>query len=119
MNRFFTSLLASLAFISVVGQEKTTTYLNDPAGIPTDLIITLKHIRADVSFKPEENLVIAKTEFTFTPNRYKTDSIVFNAPEFKVNSILISGKDIALTSASIRLEIQGFEPCDLSSFVPS
>jgi aminopeptidase N len=89
--------LASLAFISVVGQEKTTTYLNDPAGIPTDLIITLKHIRADVSFKPEENLVIAKTEFTFTPNRYKTDSIVFNAPEFKVNSILISGKDIALT----------------------
>ncbi len=97
MIRFFTSLFCFLAFISVFGQEKTTTYLNDPAGIPPDLIITLKHIRADVSFKPEENLVLAKTEFTFTPNRYKTDSIVFYAPEFRVNSILISGKNIAFT----------------------
>jgi aminopeptidase N len=97
MKKIFTSLFGFLAFISVFGQEKTTTYLNDPAGIPTDLIITLKHIRADVSFKPEENLVIAKTEFTFTPNRYNTDSIVFNASEFKINSILISGKDMALT----------------------
>ena len=94
--RFLTSLLITFTFLTASGQEKTTTYINDPSGIPTDLIITLKHIRADVSFKPEENSVIAKTEFTFITNRYKTDSIVFNAPEFKVNSIQITGKDLIL-----------------------
>jgi aminopeptidase N len=107
MKKFLYSLLASLAFINVFGQEKTTTYLNDPAGIPTDLIINLKHIRADVSFKPEENLVIARTEFTFTPNQYKTDSIVFNAPEFKVNSILVSGENVVLTLHSSDWKLMG------------
>jgi aminopeptidase N len=94
MIKFVTSLLAVLTFLTASGQEKTTTYLNDPSGIPPDLIITLKHIRADVSFKPEDNLVIAKTEFTFTPNRYRTDSIVFNAPDFKVNSIFLERKEL-------------------------
>jgi len=97
MLKFYTTILLSFILLNVCGQDKTTTYLNDPSGLPPDLIITLKHIRADVSFKPEENLVLAKTEFTFTPNRYKTDSIIFNAPEFKVTYIRITGKDVDLT----------------------
>jgi aminopeptidase N len=116
MKKFFTGLFGFLAFITVFGQEKTTSYINDPAGIPADLIISLKHIRADVSFKPEENLVIAKTEFTFTPNRYETDSIVFYAPEFKVNSILISGKDISLTLHSSDWKLRG---SNLVLYLPS
>jgi aminopeptidase N len=96
MNKFVISLLATLAFLPVFGQGKTTTYYTDPSSNPPDLIITLKHIRADVRFKPEENLILAKTEFTFTPNRYQTDSIIFYAPEFKVNSIQITGKDFSI-----------------------
>ena len=88
--------LLFLGFLNVSGQEKTTTYLTDPSATPPDLIITLTHIRADVRFKPEENLILAKTEFTFTPNRYHTDSIIFYAPEFKVNSIQITGKEFSI-----------------------
>ena len=96
MIKFFTSLFVTLSFLTTAGQEKTTTYYTDPSSNPPDLIITLKNIRADVSFKPEENLILAKTEFTFTPNRYQTDSIIFYAPEFKVNSIQITGKDFSI-----------------------
>ncbi len=96
MKHFLLSLLAITWFLQVSGQEKTVTYYTDPSGTPADLIITLKHIRADVSFKPEDNLVIAKTEFTFITNRYKTDSIIFYAPEFKINSIQLKREDIIL-----------------------
>jgi aminopeptidase N len=107
MRTIFTGLLVFIAVINAIAQEKTTTYINDPSGIPTDLIIKLKHIRADVSFKPEENLVIATTEFTFISNRYRTDSIIFYAPEFKVNSILISGKDLSLKLRTFDWKIAG------------
>ncbi len=96
MNKFVTTLLASIAFLTASGQEKTTTFYTDPSSNPPDLIIILTHIRADVSFKPEEDLILAKTEFTFTPNRYQTDSIIFYAPEFNVNSIQITGKDLSI-----------------------
>lgn len=96
MNKFVTTLLAIISFLTTFSQEKTTTYYNDPSSNPPDLIIALTHIRAEVSFKPEDNLVIAKTEFTFTPNRYITDSIVFYAPDFKFSSIDISGKELSL-----------------------
>ena len=104
MIKFFTILLASLAFLTAAGQEKTTTYYTDPSSNPPDLIISLKHIRADVSFRPEENLILAKTEFTFIPNCYKTDSILFYAPDFRVNSVKITGKDL-----SIRLNSSGWK----------
>ncbi len=96
MIRFFTTLLAAFAFLTGLAQEKTTTYYSDPSSNPPDLIITLTHIRADVRFKPEKNLILAQTEFTFTSNRYQTDSIVFYAPEFKVSSIQITGKNFSI-----------------------
>ncbi|MGA3015435.1 MAG: hypothetical protein ABSD71_15530, partial [Bacteroidales bacterium] len=96
MKQMILSLLAFALFLQAGAQDKTITYVNDPSSTPSDLIITLKHIRADVSFKPDENLVIAKTEFAFIPNRYKTDSIILNTPEFKISSIRITGKDLNL-----------------------
>jgi aminopeptidase N len=116
MHKFFTSLFVTLSFLIAAGQEKTTTYFTDPSSNPPDLIITLKHILADIRFKPEENLVLAKTEFTFIPNRYQTDSIMFYAPEFKVNSIQITGKDF-----SIKLQPSGwkFNGSNLVLYPPS
>ena len=99
--------MVSIAFLTAAAQEKTITYLADPSSNPPDLIISLKHIRADVSFIPEENLILAKTEFTFTPNRYQTDSIIFYAPDFKVNSVRISGKDLNLTLEASDWKLRG------------
>ena len=48
--------------------------------------------KADIRFRPEENLVLATAEFTFIPNRYRTDSIEFYAPDFTIRSLSLSGK---------------------------
>jgi aminopeptidase N len=98
MRLLFTIIL-SLVTLFLSAQDKTTTYINDPSSNPPDLIVNLTHIRADISFKPEENLVLAKTEFTFTTNRYQTDSIVFSAPEFKISAVQLKSKEgIAISS---------------------
>lgn len=73
-------------------QDKTVTYYADPATIPPDLMVTLKHISASVRFMPEENRVIGSAEFKFIPNRYKTDSIVFHCPDFIVTEVTVGDK---------------------------
>lgn len=88
----FLSLGLTLFNNFTYAQEKTVTYYADPAAIPPDLSVTLKHITARVSFKPEENKVAGAAEFRFIPNRYTTDSIVFHCPDFKVSSVTIEGK---------------------------
>ncbi|MCX6247119.1 MAG: M1 family metallopeptidase [Bacteroidetes bacterium] len=107
MKQNLFTLFALLTILFANGQEKTTTYVTDPSGTPPDLIISLKHIRADVKFKPEENKVLARAEFIFTTNRYQTDSIVFYAPEFSVNSIQITGKDLLFKLRSSDWKLNG------------
>ena len=90
-----TSILPVFLFFilsALFGQDKTLTYFQDGASNPTDLLISLKHIRADIKFRPLENLVMGTAEFIFSPRRYKTDSIVFYAPDFTVRSVSIDGK---------------------------
>ncbi len=78
----------------VSAQEKTVTYSADPAGIPPDLPIAIRHLTAHVSFVPEKNLVTGTAEFTFMPNRYQPDSIVFHAPDFVVSSVKIDDREV-------------------------
>jgi aminopeptidase N len=98
-----TYLLTFLSMVilsaSLPAQDKTVTYYVDPSATPPDLMISLKHLDARIRFKPAENLVIGSTEFTFVPNRYSTDSIVFNTPDFTVKSVALEGK-----AASFRLQ---------------
>ena len=86
-------------------QEKTVTYYADPASVPPDLPVTIRHLTAHVSFKPEQNLVIATAEFTFIPNRVQTDSIVFQTPDFIVSSVKIDGKDVKYHQSGSNLVI--------------
>ncbi|MEI7662586.1 MAG: M1 family metallopeptidase [Bacteroidota bacterium] len=75
-------------------QEKTVTYYADPSSVPPDLPVSIRHLTAHVSFNPERNLVIGDADFTFVPNRYTTDSIIFQTPDFSVSSVKINGKDV-------------------------
>lgn len=91
-------LLLLLLFFACPGwlaaQEKTITYYDDPAGIPPDLPITIKHLTAHVRFQPEKNLVIGTAEFTFIPNREITDPVVFSTPDFEVSSVKINDREV-------------------------
>ncbi len=81
---FFTLLLLGN---QMAAQDKLVTFYQDGASDPPELAITLMHIRAEISFQPEKNLVIGKTEFTFSPNRDQTDSILFSTPDFTIKSV--------------------------------
>jgi len=95
-----------ILFFTTIGlnaQEKTVTYYADPASIPTDLPVTLKHLTARVSFQPEQNRIIGLAEFTIIPNRYQTDSILFYTPDFQIISVKINSKDIKYRQSGINL----------------
>ena len=94
MKQVWLWVAACLVSVAAFGQDKTVTYLQDAASTPPDLIISLKHLKAEVSFRPEENLVIGKTGFNFITNRYHTDSIVFYTPDFTVQEVLLEGKPV-------------------------
>ncbi|MCX6252442.1 MAG: M1 family metallopeptidase [Bacteroidetes bacterium] len=94
MKKYFLFLLLVQIITTILAQDKTVTYYVDPSANPPDLMVTLKHLDARVSFVSEQNLVIGSTEFTFSPNRYKTDSIVFYAPDFTIQSVNLDGQKI-------------------------
>lgn len=85
-------LLLIVHGIQLYAQEKTVTYLADPNSIPPELIVALHHIDANLTILPNEKKVIGDVSIRFTPNRYKTDSIVFSAPGFEVRSIRIGDR---------------------------
>ena len=89
----------------VFSQEKIVTYYADPSAVAPDLSISITHLTAHISFKPEQNLVMGSAEFDFIPNRYHPDSIIFQTPEFSVSSVKINGKDVQYHQSGSRLII--------------
>ncbi len=75
-------------------QEKTVTYFADPNPTPPELVIAIHHIDARLSFKPEENKVIGDATLRFTANRYQTDSIVFQTPDFTVSGVMLDQQPV-------------------------
>ncbi len=98
------SILILFSFTTgVTAQEKTVTYYADPASIPPDMPVTLKHLTARVSFQPEQNKITGLAEFTIVPNRYQTDSVVFYTPDFQIFSVTINSKDVKFRQSGINL----------------
>ncbi|MCX6281032.1 MAG: M1 family aminopeptidase [Bacteroidetes bacterium] len=95
MNLRKYSLLLALILpgLQLLSQEKTVTYYQDPASIPSNLMVTLKYVNAKVSFKPAENLVIGNAELAVTANRYVTDSISVNTPDFVISKVILMTAD--------------------------
>jgi len=87
-------ILLMLAYKSNT-QDNTITYFYERNNKPVELIIDISHLRAFLSFRPETNTVIARTEFTFNAKRINTDSISFYAPGFEFKSISITDVDLS------------------------
>lgn len=92
-------------YFRLSAQVKTVTYYADPASVPPDLIAGLRHIEAHLRFTPEENLVIGEAEMTIVPNRYQTDSVVFQCPDFKVFTVKIDGTLVSFRMNGLALVI--------------
>jgi len=110
-NFFFTTFLLLFFFCFVINlqnisaQEKTVTYYADPAAVPPDLPVTIRHLTAHISFQPEKNLVNGTAEFTFIPNRQQIDSIVFQTPDFEISSVKIDDQKVSYHQSGNNLVI--------------
>ncbi len=87
LRKSFILLAAMVLAFRLSSQDKTVTFYQDPASNPPDLAVSLKHVKADVHFKPTENLVIGNVDLTIIANRYHTDSISIYTPEFVINKV--------------------------------
>jgi aminopeptidase N len=101
--------------VMLTAQEKTVTYYADPAGVPPDLPISIKHLTSHVSFQPEKNLVSGTAEFTFISNRQQIDSILFHAPGFDVSSVKINNAAVKFHQSGTNLVIDPGSSIDMPS----
>ena len=107
MKNLLLTIFLILLQNTLLAQDKTITYYQDGAANPPDLVVALKHIKADVSFDSEENRVFGSAEFTFTPNRYKTDSIVFYTPDFTIKKVSIEELAVGSRKSEVSFKITG------------
>jgi len=77
----------------VFSQDKTITYLWDASYDFQDVEIRITHLKADLIIKPYDTLVKGEAEFTFTTLREQIDSLVFDAPELKIDWIRVDGQE--------------------------
>ena len=93
LRKYLSLLALVLSGFQLFSQDKTSTYYQDPASDPPDLIVILKHVKADVRFRPSENLVIGDVQLTIIANRYHTDSISIYTPDFVISKVSLSTAD--------------------------
>ena len=82
----------SLFSIYSFSQPKTRTYINDPLLAPREHNVDFQHLKLEVSFEPQKNLVKGKATHTFIPLRQKTDSIVLDGINMDIKEIVLNGK---------------------------
>ncbi|HNW76458.1 MAG TPA: M1 family metallopeptidase [Bacteroidales bacterium] len=109
--------LSLLLSATAWSQVKTVTYVDDPNKTPPDRIIALHHVDASLSFKPEEKRVMGEATLTFTPNRYHTDSIVVQTPDFTLSKVTM--EDIPCRYILRGSSLVIYPPVDLKKGVPS
>jgi aminopeptidase N len=93
MKKFPLFLFFALAALSSIAQERTRSYLIDPALAPRDHNVQFTHMRLDISFAPEKSLVKGKVMLDFTTLRSSTDSIWLDGIRMRVQKITLNGKE--------------------------
>ncbi|MCX6287439.1 MAG: M1 family aminopeptidase [Bacteroidetes bacterium] len=93
LRKYYGLLALILSALQLFSQEKTVTYYQDRASYPSDLVVSLKHVKADIRFQPAENLVIGDVDLTIVANRYSTDSISVYTPDFVISKVSLMTAD--------------------------
>jgi len=95
-NLTFIALFALLFTCFSVGilsaQPKTRTYIYDPLLAPREHVVDFQHLKLEVSFEPQINLVKGKVTHSFISLRQKLDSIVLDGVNMKIKEVLFDGK---------------------------
>ncbi|MBI3500184.1 MAG: M1 family metallopeptidase [Bacteroidetes bacterium] len=86
-------------------QVKTRSYIIDPLLAPREHNVDFQHLKLEVSFEPQKNLVKGKVTHTFIPLRQKVDSIVLDGINMDIKEIILNGKPAKFRSDSLNIII--------------
>lgn len=91
----FKKLILFILFVinSSLAYTQTICYSYDPSTNFNKRIVNYKHIEATLKFEPKLYKTIGDVTFTFSKLSEKNSELVFYAPNFKIESITIEGRD--------------------------
>ncbi len=92
--------------LSVLSQEKSRAFLDDPGCVTSEKVIDISHFDADLSIDPFEKKVTGKIVFTFTPVLSGFDSVVFWTPDMEFAKVEAEGMLIDWKATGDRLIIK-------------
>lgn len=72
--------------------QKTRSHIYDPLLAPREHVVDFQHLKLEVSFEPQKNLVKGKVTHTFIPLRQKVDSIVLDGINMQIREVTLNGK---------------------------
>ncbi|MBX3102090.1 MAG: M1 family metallopeptidase [Bacteroidetes bacterium] len=82
---------------------ETRTYYADPAATPPERFADYLHLKADLSFVPQEGKVRGKVQLYFKPLRPRLDTLLVEAAGITPQEVLLDGRAV-----SHRPHVQGF-----------
>jgi aminopeptidase N len=75
-------------------QDKTKTFINDPQWDMRDHPLDMLHLRADLSFDPQNGIVRGTVTERFKPLRSKVDSFYLDGPAIRISEATLDGKAV-------------------------
>lgn len=99
MKKILLILLLFVAATAVQAQQ-FVCHPYDESLAPREHPVDIIKMKLEVSFVPEQKLVIGKVSHTFTPLQKAVDSIFFDAPSIRIKTAKLDGKDIKFTSTA-------------------
>ncbi len=90
MRNSHTIIIISLIIISLQNgfpQDKTITYLYDPGTAPTEKMIDVQHLTANIRIDPYQEKVTGNAIFQFLPLRSTTDSINLHVMDMDILNV--------------------------------
>ncbi len=94
IKQIFFLIWALSLYQNIIAQVKTRSYIDDPGRIQRSHNVDMQHLKLEVSFRPEQGLVMGKETILFKTIRDKTDSLFLDAPGIEVIESKLDGRKV-------------------------
>ncbi len=91
---------------SSLAQDTSICYLRDDNGRIREHNVDFIKMNLDVRFDTKEGKVIGNVKYDFRPIQYVVDTLFLNAPDIKIKTVLLDGKEAKFTTDSFGLIVR-------------
>ncbi|MBL4623811.1 MAG: M1 family metallopeptidase [Flavobacteriales bacterium] len=92
--KYFLAIFILLCSIIASAQVETQTFLEDNKRVPREHVVDMQHAKIELSFKPEEKLVIGKVTHTFTSLQNDVNELFLDGINMTYKSVTVDGDSV-------------------------